>query len=105
MSLAIGVAVAFAFLEPPWSWLLIVSALLWEGLEIWLFLRWRKVRSITGHHTLVGMKGKAITDLRPDGQARVKGQIWKVICPEGARAGDAVEVIEAEGMTLRVTRL
>jgi membrane protein implicated in regulation of membrane protease activity len=105
MSLAIGVIVAYAFLEPPWSLLLIATAIAWEGFEIWIFLRWRKVRSISGHQTLVGMKGKAVKDLRPNGQARVKGQLWNVICPEGAAAGDEVEVIEAEGMTLTVKRL
>lgn len=103
MSLVIGVLIGFAFLDSPERWFLIAGALAWEGFEIALFLKWRKVKARSGHETLVGAKGIALTDCRPEGQAKIRGQIWKVVCPEGAERGRAVEVTSTDGLTLTVT--
>jgi membrane-bound ClpP family serine protease len=99
MSLAIAVAIGFIFLESPGRWILIGAALLWEGFEIMLFLKWRGVKATSGHEAMIGMKGRAVTPCRPNGQARIKGQLWSVHCPQGVDIGDYVRVVSLDGMT------
>lgn len=102
MSLLIGTALAFAFLEWPWRLLVIVPLAALEAFEVMVFLKWRKVRSITGAEAMIGSSGKALTDCQPDGQVKVQGQIWKGRCPGGVRAGDEVTVVAIEGLTLEL---
>ena len=102
MSLAIGTALAFAFLEPPWRWIAIGVLATVEALEILLWLRLRRLRAMTGKEGMLGTKGRALTNCDPEGQVKVKGQIWKARCPDGARAGDDVVVTGMSGLQLEV---
>lgn len=102
MSLIIGGTLAYLFLDPPWRYIVILALALLEGFEVMLWLRWRKVSSITGPESLVGERGRALTDLRPEGQVRVRGQVWKAICRAAAAAGDEVMVERVDGLTLVV---
>jgi membrane-bound serine protease (ClpP class) len=103
VSTLIGIFVAFAFFEWPWRGLILVGFLLFDALEIWVWLRWRKRKSITGAESLVGKTGKAITDLHPEGQVKVYGQTWKAESMDGTfAADDEVEVVGWEGLTLHV---
>ncbi len=101
MSTIIGIIVAFVFFDWPWRAVVLAAFLLFDALEIYIWLRWRKKKSITGPEGIVGMRGKALTDLNPEGQVRVKGQTWRAIATEGAKAGDDVEV-EASHDDLRL---
>jgi membrane-bound serine protease (ClpP class) len=67
----------------------------------WIRLSRRRQPSI-GAEALVGAEGVAMTDCRPDGQVRVRGERWRATCPDGAGAGDAVVVEGVSGLTLRV---
>jgi membrane-bound serine protease (ClpP class) len=69
----------------------------------WIRLSRRRQPSI-GAEALVGAEGVALTDCRPDGYVRVRGERWRAVCPDGADAGDAVVVEEVSGLTLRVRR-
>ncbi len=102
MLFAIGSLLALTLLDPPERFVVIGVLALIELLEILLWLRWRRVRSMTGPEGIVGARGKAISDCRPEGQVRVKGQIWKARCKEGVAAGQEVVVRAAEGLTLDV---
>lgn len=102
MGFVIGTALAFIILDWPWRGVAIAAAAAYEGLEILLWLRWRKRRSITGAEAMVGATGKAISDLRPDGQVRVRGQIWNGHCPGGVSAGEDVVVAAVNGLRLEV---
>jgi membrane-bound serine protease (ClpP class) len=64
----------------------------------------RRRRPATGAEALVGAAGVAITDCLPEGQVRVRGEIWGAICPDGVRAGEPVEVERVAGLTLQVRR-
>ena len=59
-------------------------------------------RPSTGMEGLVGTVGKALSDLSPRGQIFVRGEIWEAVCPRGAKKGDLVKVVKAEGLTLEV---
>ena len=104
MSFIIGTLIAFFFLDGIGRIALIVVVALVELAEIGLWLKWRKVRSTTGAEGLLGSHGTALTDCAPDGQVKVKGQIWKARCPDGVKAGDGIEVIAVEGLRLDVAR-
>ena len=102
MSLVIGSTLAILFLDPPWRWIAIAALVALEGFEILLWLRLRRMRSMTGAEGIVGTRGRALSDCDPDGQVRVKGQIWKATCPAGIAAGEDVVVEASEGLRLKV---
>ena len=104
MSTIIGIIVAFVFFDWPWRGAVLLAFLLFDALEIYIWLRWRKKKSMTGAEGIIGMRGRALTDLNPEGEVRVKGQTWKAIATTGAHAGDDVEVEEAQDLRLRVRR-
>ena len=104
MSFIVGTLIAFLFLDGIWRVVLIAAVALLELAEIGLWLRWRKVATTTGVEGLVGTYGTALTDCAPDGQVKVKGQIWKARCRDGVSAGDGIEVIGVEGLRLDVAR-
>jgi membrane-bound serine protease (ClpP class) len=62
----------------------------------------RRRRPATGTEALVGAEGVAITDCLPEGQVRVRGEIWGAVCSDGVRAGEPVEVEGISGLTLQV---
>jgi membrane-bound serine protease (ClpP class) len=102
MGLVVVALLAFAFLEPPWRFVAIAAAALWELFEIALWLRWRKRKSITGIETLIGTRGRAVTDCRPTGQVSVRGQLWRAECPEGVDEGDEIVVTAMDGLRMTV---
>jgi membrane-bound serine protease (ClpP class) len=69
----------------------------------WIRLSRRRQPSI-GSEALLGAEGVAMTDCRPDGQVRVRGERWQAVCADGADAGDAVVVDGVSGLTLQVRR-
>jgi membrane protein implicated in regulation of membrane protease activity len=102
MSLVIGTILSFVFLDPPWEWLALIPLALWELFEIYIWMKWRKIRSITGPEAFIGSVGRAVTDCRPEGQVRVKGALWRAHCPQGVDAGDHIVVEARDGMMLTV---
>jgi membrane protein implicated in regulation of membrane protease activity len=104
LSLIIAIVAAILFLEWPWNLLVVAGAALWEGFEIFIFLRWRKRKPISGPDALLGVRGVSVSSCRPDGQARIAGRFWRVICDEGAEPGDPVVVDGIAGTTLHVRR-
>ena len=104
MSLIVGTILAFMFLEWPWRGLVVLGLFLVEGVEIWLWLKLRKMPSSTGVEAMVGAHGRAVTDCNPEGQVRVKGQLWRARCRVGVRAGDHITVTGVRGLELEVTK-
>ena len=105
MSTIIGIIVAFAFFDWPWRGVVLGAFLLFDFLEIYVWLRWRKRRSVTGAEGIVGERGKATIDCNPEGQVRVKGQTWKALAEETLEAGDDIEVVAVSGIQLRVRKV
>ena len=104
MSFIIGTIIAVVFLDGIARFGLIAVVALVEIAEIGVWLKWRKIRSITGAESFAGAPGVVVSDCDPDGQVRVKGQIWKAHCAEGAATGDKVEVTRIDGLRLEVAR-
>lgn len=68
-------------------------------------LRSRRLPSRSGSGALLGKEGVATTDLALRGTVRVNGEEWSAIAEVGPiQAGERVEVLAVEGLTLRVHR-
>ncbi len=67
-------------------------------------LRAQRTRSRMGREGLAGATGVARTDLTPDGQVYVRGEMWTAEAEGGAviRQGDRVTVVSVDGLRLRV---
>jgi membrane protein implicated in regulation of membrane protease activity len=98
--LAIG---ALVFLNSPWRWIAFICLLLVDVFEIWLWLRMRNRRAISGPEGMVGKQGTATTDLNPNGQARVKGELWTAVAAHPIAAGEPIVVTGVDGIKLLVT--
>ncbi|HEX9037353.1 MAG TPA: NfeD family protein [Ktedonobacterales bacterium] len=116
--LALGGVVSFVagswllFAGPSGSrvsvWLIGLGALALSGyflVALRAVLRARRLPYRTGVEALRGQDGVVITDLAPRGSVRIAGEDWSAVADAGPiKAGEAVEVLWAEGLTLRVHR-
>jgi membrane-bound serine protease (ClpP class) len=60
---------------------------------------------VSGREALVGATGVSTSDLAPNGQVHVRGELWTATAQEGPiRQGDVVQVIGVEGLRLRIIR-
>ncbi len=66
----------------------------------------RKKKPGTGREEMMGMKGKVIQTLEPEGMIRIRGELWKARSRNGERipAGEEVEVVGVDGLMLIVVR-
>ena len=61
-------------------------------------------KKITGSEGMIGLKGEVIKPLTPVGIIRVGDEYWKAkSVGENIAAGEEVEILELNGLTLRVT--
>jgi membrane-bound serine protease (ClpP class) len=70
-----------------------------------LVVRTHRTQVTTGSEGLVGERGVARTALTPGGRVYVRGELWRAEAEGNAAAGTAVEVVQVDGMTLRVRPL
>jgi membrane-bound serine protease (ClpP class) len=100
----VGTTLALLFLDGVLRWVVIGLVALVELGEIALWLKMRNRRATTGAEALVGTPGRALSNLDPEGQVRVKGQIWKAHSNERVSRGEDVVVLSVDGLRLEVTR-
>jgi membrane-bound serine protease (ClpP class) len=98
----IGGVLALLFVDPPWRWLIIGGLLMTDVVQVAIWLRWRKKKSITGIDSIIGEEGRAMTTLDPEGQVRVRGQVWTAHATERVEVGDDVTVTAVDGLKLEV---
>jgi membrane protein implicated in regulation of membrane protease activity len=99
----IGLLLAVFVLPSPWGLVAVVVGGVLDIAETGLFLWWsRRKRASVGVETLVGKTGVASTELWPEGQVRIAGEIWKARCEGGCDAGTQIIVRSIEGLTLVV---
>jgi membrane-bound serine protease (ClpP class) len=81
----------------------------WATFGVWLFifttLTLRK-QAMVGLPSMVGTVGKVASRLSPEGQVRIKGELWGATSSEGdIEVGDEVAVIKEDGLKLFVRRV
>ena len=89
-------------------WVAITGALL---LGIFAFITHKVIipsfhkKKATGSEAMVGLEGEVVAPLNPLGVVRVEGEYWKAISvDEGVAAGESVEILRVDRLTLEVKR-
>jgi membrane protein implicated in regulation of membrane protease activity len=101
--LLVSVALAIFVLPQPWGLVAVVVGATVEIAETGLFLWWsQRRRASVGIESLEGREGVAVSDLWPEGQVKVNGEIWKARCVGGVDRGTRVVVRAVDGLTLEV---
>jgi membrane-bound serine protease (ClpP class) len=106
VALTVAILLALFFFPWPWNLLVILGGLAIEAGELTWGLRIaRRWRPATGAEAMIGARAEVVTRCRPDGQVRIKGELWRARCEAGADVGEAVRVDRLEGLTLMVSPL
>jgi membrane-bound serine protease (ClpP class) len=88
-----------------------LSLLVVFGVIIGLYIRWvigpiRRRSKLTGSEAMIGKTGMAITDLKPKGEVRVMGEIWRAESLSGDIAkGEQVSVKALNGLVVMVEKV
>ena len=91
-----------------WLSVLIISAIL---IALFAFLIFKVAQAQrrkpkVGPEALIGAEGIAITDIDPEGEVRVEGEIWRArSATEHIRRGEKVKIKRREGLTLIVEKI
>jgi membrane-bound serine protease (ClpP class) len=102
--LFVGAVLLAIFVVPkPWGLILVVAAAVVEVGEsfFWVHLS-RRRRIQMGAETLIGATAQVVSECRPLGQVRIRGELWRAQCGRGAAPGETVRVVGREGLTLLV---
>lgn len=92
-------------LPSPWRYVAFgVCLALFAGEVVFWNRTVRGRRVAVGAETLLGETGVVVSPCRPDGQVRLKGEIWEARCEQGADRGDEVVVTAKDGLRLVVAR-
>jgi membrane-bound serine protease (ClpP class) len=96
--------VAPAIEVSPWViGIVVLGSVLFFGFAMTVALRGRRRVSITGSEGMVGLPGEARTDLAPEGQAWVKGALWRARALNGPiPKGTRIRVRRVDGLLLLV---
>ncbi|WP_456402329.1 NfeD family protein [Persephonella sp.] len=71
----------------------------------YLGLKAQRRKTPTGSEGMIGMIGKAETDIDPEGKVFVSGELWNAYSDEPIKKGEKVKVISMEGLQLKVERV
>jgi membrane protein implicated in regulation of membrane protease activity len=102
----VGVALAIFVVPFPWNIPILVlfgAIEIAETLGTWAWSRRGEPK--VGIETLVGAIGRVVTDCRPRGTVRIKGEMWRARCAAGASMGTRVRVVGREELVLIVEPL
>jgi membrane-bound serine protease (ClpP class) len=83
--------------------LVVGGSVLFFGFAMTVALRGRRRAAVTGSEGMIGLSGEARSDLSPEGQAWVKGALWKARAMNGPiPKGSRVRVRRIDGLLLLV---
>jgi membrane-bound serine protease (ClpP class) len=83
--------------------LVVAGSVLFFGFAMTVALRARRQPAVTGSEGMIGLRGEARSDLSPEGQAWVKGALWKARAMNGPiPKGSRVRVRRIDGLLLLV---
>ena len=98
-----GIALAVFAVPEAWRIPVVVGFAILEVAET--AITWqisRRGAPKVGAETLTGAAGRAVTDCRPTGTVRVRGEHWQARCEAGVDAGQAIRVTGRDRLTLLV---
>lgn len=103
MLFGVSVLLALFVLPHPWGLVAVAVGATLDIAETGLFIWWSKRRKATvGLESMVGKRGVVVSDLWPEGQVRIGGELWRARCEGGCDSGTDVVVRDVQGLTLVV---
>ncbi len=75
------------------------------GIVLVAIIKAQRKKRIIGKENLVGLKGIAISDIFESGVANIGGEDWQAYSDEKIKKRDIVEVINVEGIKLKVKKI
>ncbi len=103
MLFLVALVLAIFVLPAPWGFVAVAVAATVDIAETALLMWWSKRRRPSvGVGSFVGKAGVALSELWPEGQVKVEGEIWQARCDGGCDAGTKVVVRSVDGLTLVV---
>jgi membrane-bound ClpP family serine protease len=105
--------VIWRFLLPEFDVYLHVGVLIgvmvaWGIFSVWLFIFTTiilKKQTPVGLPSMVGSRGKAASNLDPEGMVRIKGELWGATSKEGKiSTGEEILVVGEDGLKLQVEK-
>jgi len=85
--------------------LFVLLTILFFGFAITLGIKAQKRKPTTGVEGLIKETGEAITELNPEGEVRVHGEIWRAESTEGKiESKSIVEIVEVHNLKLKVKK-
>ncbi len=80
--------------------LMIVYAI-FAVVDFWFVTRILRRQAVIGLPTMVGSKGKVVSQLAPEGQVIIKGELWGAKSIDGnIESGEQIMVVEQDGLKL-----
>jgi membrane-bound serine protease (ClpP class) len=70
-----------------------------------MVVRAHRRRPTTGKEGLIGGRGIATTDLKPEGVVEIRGELWSAIAERKIKAGEKIRVEAMEGMKVTVKKI
>ena len=105
MALLVAILLALLFLPWPWDLVVILGGLAVETVELtWGLSLARRWKPKTGAEAMIGELAEVVTACRPLGEVRVRGELWRAQCADGADVGESVRIERIDGLTLVVAR-
>ena len=110
----VAIYVIWRWLLPEFDIVLPSSVLIgvmvaWAVFAVTLFVittRILRKQVVVGLPTMVGSKGKVVSELAPEGLVRIKGELWGSTSAEGnVGKGEEVEVVGEDGLKLMVRKV
>jgi membrane-bound serine protease (ClpP class) len=98
---------ASPYLHISWSVIapvVALSALLFI-VTIRLAVRVHREKADTGKEGMIGLEGKAKTDIGIGGQVLLRGEFWNAWSDETVKAGEKVKVVAIEGLRVKVVKI
>lgn len=91
----------------PWDAIVIIAGCVLEIGEVAVLRRWsrrldRRTKRSTGAESMIGRTATVVSECRPVGQVRLRGELWEARCADGAAEGDVVRVEEVDELVLVV---
>ena len=85
--------------------LFVLLTILFFGFAITLGIKAQRRKPTTGSEGLINKIGEAITELNPEGEVRVHGEIWRAESIEGKiESKSIVEIVEVHNLKLKVKK-
>ena len=69
-----------------------------------MFMRLRHSKVVSGLQTIIGQRGESLESFTSEGMVKVQGEIWQAHTDTPLMQGDAVRVVQADGLHLVVTK-